>query len=186
MHVNPKCFRDIPMRNGLDHSCEQRTVLVYLGLIFGIAKNTQYVVYSLTDEDRVVNIDGEDVQLYSLKSRYLAESDPTEYRFVKRWMPSWRVWLKLKKNPQFREHLEFWREELEVKLMSAGMEQVIDLAGDRNYHAAKFLVEKGWIKRERGRPTKKEIEGEKRKQAKVMGEFKDDLDRLSDYLPGNA
>jgi hypothetical protein len=45
--------------------------------------------------------------------------------------------------------------------------------------AAKWLAEKGWTdKRTAGRPSKAEVEGEKKQQASVKSVIQSDLDRL--------
>ena len=113
----------------------------------------------------------------SLKKRYLEMEDLTEYDFANRWFVSWSHWQTALKTAFIRKEVEQWREELEVKYRAKGLRSIIDSAEKGNYNAAKCLLDKGWLPK-RGRPTKAEIEGEKRKAAQIKDELDEDLERI--------
>jgi hypothetical protein len=72
--------------------------------------------------------------------------------------------------------LAAWEEELEVKLRSENLREVIKHAKSaRGYQAAKYLTEGGWKPKEKGRPTKEKISREARVRSKMYDEFRPTL-----------
>lgn len=150
----------------------------------------RYIVQGLFLEDRynpdmsVFTFDGED-KVYkgktfpSLKRLYLEHGDPKEYSFARKYLYDWGHWQRLCKNAVVKKHIEGWREELELSLVSEGVAALIDLAlNEKSYQAAKYLADRGWDKGERGRPSKEEIEGELKKRADADSAFDDDFKLL--------
>jgi len=119
----------------------------------------------------------EDRKYYSLYELYMSCSDPTEYEFASTWLGGWDHWQKMVSSPALINYVERWREEMEVRTRSRGLKQVLHAAADGNYNASKYVSDGGWIKK-RGRPSKVEIEGEKRKTALIHNEVSDDAKRL--------
>lgn len=145
-------------------------------LFIEIGYNTEFAVYTLDDEDKDYN----GITYPSLKKLYLNHEDPIEYDFANTYLLGWKHWQRLNANKVLRGHFEEWREELELKLRSQGVQDVINLiAEDKSFQAAKWLADKGWDKRPAGRPSKAEIEKEKAMQARINNEFADDVARLS-------
>lgn len=145
-------------------------------LFIEIGYNTEFAVYTLDDEDKDYN----GITYPSLKKLYLNHEDPIEYDFANTYLLGWKHWQRLNANKVLRVHFEEWREELELKLRSQGVQDVINLiAEDKSFQAAKWLADKGWDKRPAGRPSKAEIEKEKAMQARINNEFADDVARLS-------
>lgn len=131
-------------------------------------------VYTLKEQDHYHN-----GTLYlSLKRLYLELEDPTEYEFATTCLLGWKHWVRLCENKVLRKHIDEWRDELEIKLRSKGVKEVMKSATAGNYQAAKFLADRGWINRGAGRPTKDEIEHEKKVQAGIADEFSADVVRL--------
>ena len=117
-----------------------------------------------------------------LHSVYIEESDPTEYTFALRAFGSWEHFEVISQLAWFKVHLDKWRRELEVKLRSEGIAALAKSArkdGSRGLSAAKFLAEKGWEAKKRGRPSKDEIETEKKQQAEMERELGDDAARIA-------
>ena len=114
----------------------------------------------------------------SLKQLYLSYEDPTEYSFAIEVLGSWEHWLKLSNSTWFKEYLDAWRLELEVLLRSKGIKEIRSQATAGNKDAAKWLAEKGWDKRQAGRPSKAEIEREKKQQASISSSLDDDAERI--------
>lgn len=128
------------------------------------------------------------VPLYTLRGKtgyedlhdvYMQESDPTEYNFALRAFGSWEHFRKMEGLNWFMAHLRIWRDELEVKLRSQGIRELTKASkkGTRGISAAKYLAEKGWEKK-RGRPSKDEVERERRLQAAMEEELQGDAARL--------
>jgi hypothetical protein len=135
---------------------------------------SDYSVYTLKDDDYEYN-----GKVYpSLKKRFLACSDPTEYEFAITHLLGWKHWQRIVDNKVIRKHIDEWREELEVKLRSEGVRNAIAHAQDGTFQAAKWLADRGWDKRAAGRPSKEDIERENKINEKISDEFSDDIVRL--------
>lgn len=131
-------------------------------------------IYSLKDGDHEYN-----GKLYpSLKRLYLAEEDPTEYEFATKYLLNWKHWQRLCENKLIRRSINEWRDELEIKLRSRAVKEMIKSSANGKIVASKWLADKGWAQRGAGRPTKAEVEGEKAFLANVAEEFSDDVQRL--------
>ena len=115
----------------------------------------------------------------SLKRLYLEEEDPTEYEFASKYLLGWKHWQRILDNKSVREHIDEWREELEVKLRSRGVKALMLSAEAGNHQSAKWLADRGWDLRAAGRPSKAEKENELKKQTNIIDEFKADSARLS-------
>ncbi len=153
--------------------------------------NGRYIVQGLFLEDRyntdlsVFTLDGEDKlykgKLYpSLKKLYLDHGDPKEYSFARKYLFDWGHWKRICGNAILKKHVEQWREELELSLVSEGVAALIDSAlNEKSYQAAKYLADRGWDKGERGRPSKEEVEGELKRRADADSEFNEDFQLLT-------
>jgi len=131
-------------------------------------------VYCLLEEDSK----GE---LPSLKKLYMDVGDPTEYEFAMQAFGSWKHWLKIKSAKAIQPWIEDWPTELEVKLRSEGIRKVIQesSSGKSTFNAAKYLANGEWNRAsKRGRPTKEEVERERKIAAKLDAEFSEDAQRI--------
>lgn len=135
-----------------------------------------YAVYTLKDEDHII-----DGKVYpSLKRLYLEMEDVGEYEFANTYLLGWQHWLRLCSNKAVAAHVQVWREELEIKLRSKALKEIIKKSKiETGINAAKFLAEKGWDKRKAGRPTKEDVERETRIQADINRMFEEDLSRIT-------
>jgi len=116
-----------------------------------------------------------------LKDIYMDSNDPTEYTFAIQAFNSWDQWQKIKNNKALQPYMEGWNEELEVKLRSKAMSSIVKeaVSGKSSFNAAKFLATGEWKRQHtRGRPSKIEIEKEKKIQAKLAEEFDSDAERI--------
>jgi len=120
----------------------------------------------------------------SLKRKYLDAADPTEYTFATRTFGAeggWQHWQRLKTLKWFSAYYEEWREELETRLQSAGIAALRAGAEGKSVSvpAAKYFADKGWNPpAKRGRPTKEEINGIKKRMASINTETEEDAARL--------
>lgn len=131
-------------------------------------------LYTLKDVDHEYN-----GKIYpSLKRLYLLEEDPTEYEFAVKYLLGWKHWQRLCENKLLRRSIDEWRAELEIKLRSRAVKEMIKSSANGKIVASKWLADKGWAQRGAGRPTKAEVEGEKALLATVAEEFNEDVQRL--------
>lgn len=150
------------------------------GLIWEIAiSGKENVMFTIKDEPITVEINGKKRKLKSLKKMYMECRDPTEYTFATKCLGGWQHWKRLCSSRHFKPIVEEWREELEVMLKSEGIKAMAALANENDRIAAKWLAEKGWVEKAKGRPSKVEKEKEARIDSAVMDSVMDDLERIS-------
>lgn len=142
---------------------------------------TDFAVYTLKEYDHTYN----GVVYPSLKALYLKEEDPTEYLFATKHLLGWDHWKRLQRNKEVNKYIVQWREELELKIQAMAVREMQTLCGSENgnFSAAKFLADKGWLKRTAGRPSKGDEEKEARIAEHVANEFADDIARLGNVVP---
>lgn len=146
------------------------------GLFLEIGYDPKFAVYTLKDDDFFY--EGE---LYpSLKRLYLEEEDPGEWEFANKYLANWSAWERICENKLFKKRIEGWRRELEIKLRSKGIRHMMHKAEDSPM-AAKWLADKGWTEKKAGRPSKAEIEAEKRSLAQADNDFSADIKRIGDF-----
>ena len=140
--------------------------------------------FYLSEVEPLWSLQDEDPQntLPSLKKLYMNIGDPTEYEFALQAFGSWKHWLKIKNSKAITAFIEDWPIELEVKLRSEGIKGVIKEAesGKAKFNAAKFLANADWksTTSKRGRPSKEEVERERKIAAKLDSEFSQDAERI--------
>ena len=143
-----------------------------------VADNGNFLTYALFYEYRATHIVDFQSQIfnlkeddykgtYSLKKIYLSFNDPTEYSFAIAVFGNWKYWKRLQSSSFLQLHLEEWREEMEIKLRSKGIDIQVGIAGDDLHKsqaaASKWLADKGWeLKKPVGRPSKAAKEAQQR------------------------
>lgn len=140
---------------------------------------TDYAVYTLKPDD----YDYKGKLYYSLKRLYLEMEDPTEYEVASRCFLDWSHWKRVTANKLILPHVEAWREELEIKVRSRAVKDIMNLCATESgsYQAAKWLADRGWDKRAAGRPSKEELAKRAAIADAIEGEFSADVKRMSDY-----
>lgn len=140
---------------------------------------SEYAVYTLKEYDYPYK----GKHYPSLKRLFLLEEDPTEYSFAEKHLLGWQHWKRLCENKAIAKHIEEWREELELKIRSQAVRDMMNMCASEsgNYSAAKFLADRGWEKRAAGRPSKAEKDKHLRIEEKIEEEFAADVKRLADY-----
>lgn len=129
-------------------------------------------IWTLSEQDRT--IDGKTYP--SLMKMYLECRDPTEYRFAMELLGSWSHWSKMCRTNWFGPHVEHWREVLEVKLRSEGIQKMME---NTDYlKAAQWLAECGWKEKKASKKVRKELEQAQRVIDQVRNQVDDDADRL--------
>lgn len=118
----------------------------------------------------------------SLKQIYFSyEHIPgLEYDFAIEIIGSWEHWDKLSNTSGLRSIFKEWRDELEIRNRSRALRSIIGTAKESTAAgttAAKYLVERGYASK-RGRPSKEEVERERKIQVGVEKDLEDDLARV--------
>lgn len=133
------------------------------------------VLYTLKDEDHM--------GYPSLYQKYMAVSDPTEYKFATEWLDGWEHWEGLCNCSWFKPYVARWRRELALKIKSEALASIIKESrstSSNSYQAAKFLVNGEWEeKRGRGRPSKQEVKEEATRIADDKSRLMDDFKRIT-------
>ena len=144
----------------------------------GLFLETTYdtdALYTLSDDDK----EYKGKTYLSMKRLYIEMEDTTEYEFANKYFGGWNHWKRLRGNKNLRKHIDEAKAELELKLMAKGIKQIIDHSkSDKGYQAAKWLADRGWDTRKAGRPSKDEVEGELKRQAREDDEYSADILRF--------
>lgn len=136
---------------------------------------SHYAVYTLKDDHYEYN-----GRLYpSIKKLYIEEEDPTEYEFANKYLLGIRHWYRIAENKLMTDQVNEWRFELELRLRSKGVKQLISAASKGSQSAAKYLSDRGWSDRAAGRPSKEELEKEKKIRLNISDEYSEDFKRLA-------
>lgn len=117
----------------------------------------------------------------SLKRLYLETSDPTEYQFANKYLAGWDQWQRIVANKALLAHVEKWRFELEVKLRSEGVLAVRRHSQSKHpsaWQASKWLADRGWDTKGAGRPSKDDMERDKKIVEDIHRDFLEDAGRL--------
>lgn len=147
-----------------------RTVSLFLELHYDDA-----AVYSLKEDHWTHETRG----FYpSIKKLYVEMEDPTEYEFANKYFLGWKHWQQICKSKIMRAHIDEWRAELETKLRCRGVKAMLESANQGNYQASKWLVDRGWDVRGKGRPSKADVDSAKAIETKIVQEYADDVERL--------
>lgn len=137
-------------------------------------------LFTIKDQDIV----RDDILYPSLKKIYMSYDHVPgyEYEFAMDVFNSWNHWDKLASTStsDLKNMIKGWREELEIKLKAQAIKSLISTSrmdDAKGFNAAKYLADKGYAP-QRGRPSKEEVEKEKRIQAGVSKDLEEDMKRL--------
>lgn len=124
----------------------------------------------------------EDKLYPSLKKIYLTYDHIPgfEYEFALDVFGSWEHWQKLANSQGLKDLIQEWRDELDIRIKAQSLKAMMLAARDndaKGVNAAKYLAEKGYSSK-RGRPSKEEVEREKRIQAGANKELTEDMERI--------
>lgn len=121
--------------------------------------------------------------LINARTTFIEMNDPTGYQWAMTYLKSWKHWEEwLLKAKWFREALDSWLQELEIKTRSEALTTIKDISqsgSGQALAAAKYLAESGWVKgTKRGRPSKEELTGELKAQAEALKQTNLDMERV--------
>lgn len=162
-----------------DSMGRMKTQMLFLELGY----NTEESIYSLKEYHHTHS---NGVLYPSLKLLYLEEEDVTEYQFATKYLLGWKHWQRICSNKSIAPYIEEWRTELELKVRAQAIRDIVaSCASEKgNFQAAKWLADKGWEKRTAGRPSKQEIERQKKINDRLDDEFGEDIARMAEFRRG--
>ena len=135
-----------------------------------------FALFSMKGEDHA------EKGLPSFARLYLEICDPTEYRVATEILGGWEHWQVLNSSKWFQEFIEPLRAEVDIKLRSEALLQVVMKMGSEGgqaLNAAKMLLEgKHKPKRGKGRPSNAEVKEEARRLAEVEKRVSNDAERM--------
>lgn len=144
------------------------------GLFYEESRDKASVVYTLKDHDHL--------GLPSLYRLYMECGDLTEYRFAMSHLDGWEHWEMLTSCSWFQPFVERWRRELELRVRSEALSNILVVAADKanptSYHANKYLLDGQWKPSKRGRPSKDEIKSELNRQITAQKDVDEDAQRI--------
>lgn len=147
-------------------------------LFLEIGYNTDYAVYTLKDFDH----EYQGKTYPSLKQLYLAHEDPVEYDFATTHLYSWDQWQQMCDSKVLLPHIEKWRFELQLKLSSQAVRDIIASTEEEGgFQARKYVAERSWNKNPVGRPKKDTSELDRKLEERLNNEFKDDVARVVEF-----
>lgn len=93
-----------------------------------------------------------------VKEMFLEARDPSEYAAAMSIVGDWEHWLQLRNHPNLKGHVDKWQAELQVKLRSEAIQDMVRHSkAQGGTAAAKWLADKGYVdevKQRVGRPNK--------------------------------
>jgi hypothetical protein len=117
-----------------------------------------------------------------VRTTFVALMDPTGYKWAQEYLGDYAHWKKLIKSKWFQEAYDVWMDEMKMKIRSEALKTIKDIAEEgqpaQALVAAKYLAGFEWEKHNRGRPSSSEIQGELKKQAKLLTEEDEDAKRI--------
>ena len=137
-------------------------------------------LYTLYEED----IERDGVTYPSLKKIYMSYDHipGAEWEFANEHLGGWEHWeiLATSSMKQIKAAIASWRKEMEIKHKAMAIKSMIKSAkedGAKGLSAAKYLADKGYLS-QRGRPSKEEVERERKLAANISSEMEEDLARI--------
>lgn len=130
----------------------------------------------------------EGTHLPSIYQLYLDLEDVEEFLFAATYFLGMEHWRRVCEAPFFQPHLRKMREDLEKKIKSRAMQQIIAESSNKdskNYFSAlKWLAEKGYKeKAQKGRPSKAEVNRAAKESAEEKSELLEIQERLGISIP---
>lgn len=143
-------------------------------------------LYCLNEDDK----EYKDKVYPSLKKLYMTYAYPGglkgEYDFARRCFYSWKQWVRICNNAQIKEVVEEWRIEREYMANSQAMRVLIDeidVGGNASISTSKYLLDRGYVEKNRkGRPSKEEKERRIKQDARIHDEYSEDFVRMKDMM----
>lgn len=143
-------------------------------LFLELGYNEDVAIYTFKENDHVFK----GKTFLSIKRLYLEMGDVTEYEFANTYFLSWPHWKRLCENKNIRVHIDQWREELELKMKTVAVKEIVKSANSGSFQASRWLASRGWKQEGAGRPSKGDIARERKILSDLENEYSSDVIRL--------
>jgi hypothetical protein len=166
-----------------------RTESLFLETITGLDPDIYWPLWTLKTEDVILPPSHWYFRRFpkgtipSLRRIYLQIADPHEHEFAMRVFKSDQQWKAVCSSTKIRDHVDEWRQALELKLKSEGAAILRDMAlhgaGPQAIQAARWLAEGGWkTKATKGRPSKDEVSRQVKVEVGIAKTLEADAERI--------
>ena len=175
MRPDFKKYRDVMK----DKGGRYRTISLFWELRKEEVEENYPPIFTIKDYDHTVK----GVLYPSLKKIYMSyEHIPGfEYEFAQDVFGSWDHWVKMTTGLRLiSDTIKEWRTEVDIRIKSNAIKAILNasMEGDaKGLQAARYLADKGYSQL-RGRPSKDEVEREKKIAAGVSKDLESDMERL--------
>lgn len=159
---------------------DERGAYITQSLFLEFNYDTEKAVYTWTDADKEYK-----GKVYpSLRRLYLEMRDPTEYLFAEKYLWGWNHWQRITANKALAEHVNEWREELEIKLRAEAVRAMVGkaLVGD-GFSPTRWVADGEWRSKKPGRPTNAQRESERQTRERVLQAAQGDAARIAHLIP---
>lgn len=118
------------------------------------------------------------------RKTFLALKDPTGYQWSIKYLGDWNAFLRLLKAEWFRDAFEMWTNELEKLLQQEALQIIQSISRDPEQaspvrlQAAKYIANREWDKRGRGRPSTEDVKGELKRAVDKISSEQEDFNRM--------
>lgn len=146
---------------------DPRGICRTLSLFHGLVKDSEYPSYFTVAEVKELYLSYDHIPGF-------------EYEFAFDLLGSWDHWVVLSENSTLRHEIAKWRDELEIKLKAKAMRELIAASKGNTptaLQAAKYISDRGYSSK-RGRPSKAEVERQRKIEAGVRENLEEDMARL--------
>lgn len=132
-------------------------------------------LFTIKDKEHVVK----GVEYVSLKRIYMSYDHVPgmEYEFAMDIFGDWLQWKEIADKSAIRDVVQEWRDEVDVRIKANAMRNLLQLSKD-NLAASRAILAGEHKERQRGRPSKAEVEREKKIAAGVRDNLDADMERL--------
>jgi hypothetical protein len=132
-------------------------------------------LFTLKDKEHVVN----GKEYVSLKRLYMSYDHVPgmEYEFAMDTFGDWLQWKEIAEKSAIRDIIQEWRDELDIRIKASAVKNLLQLSKD-NLAASRAILAGEHKERQRGRPSKAEVEREKKIAAGVRDNLDADMERL--------
>jgi len=159
------------------------TVSLFYERAVSFKKDLNQALFSLKGRTLVNEVTGKN--LIDARSTFVELEDPTGYKWATTYLESYEHFKRFEDATWFQEELTEWREEIETKLKARAINVVTqlllneDASEGTRLSAAKYLAEQGWEKKSnRGRPSKKEVAANLKRETRKRSVLTDDAERI--------
>jgi len=132
-------------------------------------------LFTIKDREHVVK----GVEYVSLKRIYMSYSHVPgmEYEFAEDMFDCWSQWKTIAEKSELSKLVQEWRDELDIRIKAVAMKTLLQQSKD-NIVAARAILAGEHKGNKRGRPSKAEVEREKKLAAGVRDNLDEDMQRL--------